>query len=799
MSSPENNEHLPPWLRNVPLPPRPAEAAPPAPEAPPLAGPGEARLPPWLSDLASDQPSVAPEPEGQAALPAWLAEMGEPKPRADDQNVAPLPAWLAEAAGPEPEARETPASPAWLHDPEREPSATPLPAPSEAAPAAPTDLALEATALPAWLREIPSEEIQQPMEAADSGAESGPGGTPDWLTAAAQDEEDAAPAWLRGLTSEPEGDVLPQAEPDAPEWLRDLSAATGGTGPEPPPTPPAGEAPPWLADTPAEAEAATGEIPAGPADELPDWLRGEPATAAPPGEPADLPDWLRGEPAAASSGAAADLPDWLKLPGDAAPAGDLPPWLRDEAGAPVPTGGAPGDAGLPEWLRGASVVPESVTPAQEAPAAPAEPAPAAPAPEVLGAAAAFATAPAGAGAPPPPADTRETKSAFLGESDLPEWLRRTEPEAAPDGGGVTTRELDWLKRLAPADDESVAAAPGVTITRLPPRTAPQRTEAQLSAVALLARLAAEPFPDEAPRPAPAPPSVWQRIGLERVLYLLLLLALVIGLAAPGLNAPLRVPPAAPSARPLFDQLAGLGARDVVLLGYDWDPRRVSELRPLEDAVLGPLIRQRVKFVIVSTLPQGALLAYDLRDRLRAAGYSEGGIDYLLLGYKPGGELALRALAQDFRGVLASDFQGEDATQSALAAGLNTGRPLTALHDLSAIIVLADEPSTVQGWMEQVHRGGLRAGNADVPPITLLLPEEVNPVVQPYTTLPGVTSLAGRQGALAYAALGAAQPRETVAFQSSLQRLGILAFVVLALLGGVVIAIADAARSRRRRA
>ena len=52
----------------------------------------------------------------------------------------------------------------------------------------------------------------------------------------------------------------------------------------------------------------------------------------------------------------------------------------------------------------------------------------------------------------------------------------------------------------------------------------------------------------------------------------------------------------------------LSANDIVLVGYEWDARRSSELRPLEEAVLGHLIERKVKLVLASTDPQ-AMLAF----------------------------------------------------------------------------------------------------------------------------------------------------------------------------------------------
>ncbi|HJZ48222.1 MAG TPA: hypothetical protein VKE41_13680, partial [Roseiflexaceae bacterium] len=386
------------------------------------------------------------------------------------------------------------------------------------------------------------------------------------------------------------------------------------------------------------------------------------------------------------------------------------------------------------------------------------------------------------------------ESEFFGGTELPAWLRPPEPEQPKEISRADARSLDWLTRLGGMDEAESLTPAAVAAPRLSPPITRSRTPAQVEALALMQQLAATPFPDAAPVPAPAQPSALRRVGMERVLYLALLIALLIGLTVPlpesfGLAAP----PSAPGAADLFGQIEKLSEHDVVLIGYEWDARRSSELRPLEDAVLGHLIQRKVKLVLVSTDPQGTLLLFDFRDQLEKAGYRKGGEDYILLGYKPGAELALRSFAQDFRGVLRSDFQGSDATISVLATGADPNKPrLTSLNDFSMVMVLADEAQDVQGWMEQVRRTARQV------PFGFLLPAETTPVVQPYLSQPGIYHLAGKQGALAYQNLrgGTGMPAELIARESAQQRLSLLVFVALLLLGAIVGGASVAARRGR---
>ncbi len=722
LSQSKRNPHLPPWLQDVPLPPRPPDVDQPAGGAPLFAG-----LPEWLRDEDEAPPSFTPD---------WLSQTAEPPhPEPDwltvpDQTLQPPtettappeaspPSWLQslrdsivlpeEEAGHEPlpfafagepeDAPQTGSSsdaevPSWLiseqpdhgsNQPPEQPADSAFPLASDAA-----GEPVESVHLPDWLRELPIDNVSQASPSPQTTS---------------QGEE--LPAWLLrdepSITASPEGS---QSAGNLPDWLRDIAAQ--------PPTAPVAPA----------AETAP------PATDLPDWLTGAMSTP-------DVPS--AEEKPVTHPSAPSDLPDWLRTPDASA-----------------------GATGLPDWLRGAEV---PVSPdAHDGRSYTAEPA-----------------APRGS-------------SDLLSGMDLPEWLR-IEPEPKPEPPPLSGRDLDWLTRLGSiAEDETIT---GVTVTtpKLPPPPAPKRTEEQVAAINLLRRLAAEPIPAAVPMPLPEPTGALQRIGLERMLSMVLLILVIVAIMVPGLVPALETPPVIPSASGIHQQIAALGANDVVLIGYEWDARRVGELRPLEQAVIGQLIRQNVKLILVSTDPQGTLLQFDLLDTLRQEGYRQQGEGYLLLGYKPGGEMALRMVGRDFQTVLRSDYRGDDATGSMLITGVDTGRPITRLNDMSLIIVLADDTPDVQGWMEQVYPQ-TQAGDRPVS-LVFLLPEEAAPIVQPYMRQPGVAALAGRRGALAYAALdqnaGSLDP--VAATSIAQQRLATLLFALVLLVGLAGVGVA-ALRGRR---
>jgi hypothetical protein len=793
-ASPEESRSagdLPDWMRDIAAQP---PASPAAPDAPMPAAPPAGDLPDWLRDIAAAPPVPPAAPVAPVAettppagdLPDWLRDIAAQPPAPPAAPVAPvaettppagdLPDWLRDIAAQPPAPPAAPVAPVaettppagdlpdWLRDIAAAPPAPP------AAPSAPVaETTPPAGDLPDWLRDIAAAPPASPAAPVAPVAETAPPASdlPDWLRDIA-----AAPPASPAAPSAPVAETAPLAG-DLPDWLRDIAAAPPASpaapvAPVAETAPPASDPPDWLRDIAAQppvppvAPSAPGAEPAPPAGDLPDWLRdiaaqppAPPAAPSAPGaEPAppagDLPDWLTGALSTPDIPSADEKP--VALPSTPS---DLPDWLQ----TPDAT---PGAAGLPDWLRGAEV--PAATDAHDGRSHTTEPA-----------------APRGS-------------SDLLSGMDLPEWLR-VEPEPKPEPPPLSGRDLDWLTRLGSiAEDETIT---GVTVAtpKLPPPPAPKRTEEQVAALNLLSRLAAEPIPAATPLPLPEPTGALQRIGLERMLSMILLILVIVAILVPGLFPALETPPAIPGASEIYRQIAALGANDVVLIGYEWDARRVGELRPLEQAVIGQLIAQDVKLILVSTDPQGTLLQFDLLDTLRGAGYRQQGEGYLLLGYKPGGEMALRMVGRDFQTVLRSDYRGDDATGSVLITGVDTGRPIARLNDLSLIIVLADDTPDVQGWMEQVYP---QAQTGDRPvSLVFLLPEEAAPIVQPYMRQSGVAALAGRRGALAYAALGqhTGSFDPVVARSIAQQRLATLLFALVLLVG---LAGAGGAALRRRR-
>ena len=218
----DENNNLPPWLRDVPLPPRPRGA-----DDPPLRPqqarrlrrpdpPSSAGLPDWLRD------SSAAEPASASDAPGWMDSPAQAPTPAQTSEQAALPDWLRDsqpAAAPSAGAEQVPS---WLSDlagtdtPAQESSPEPPPA---LLPAVPPQ---SDSSLPDWLRDTQR----------DARPPSGGEQLPSWLAESNQTPSSAdlpagkSPAWLSGLETETPDAAKPSAEPD---WLSGASDAGSPT------------------------------------------------------------------------------------------------------------------------------------------------------------------------------------------------------------------------------------------------------------------------------------------------------------------------------------------------------------------------------------------------------------------------------------------------------------------------------------------------------------------------------------------------------------------------------------------
>jgi hypothetical protein len=173
----------------------------------------------------------------------------------------------------------------------------------------------------------------------------------------------------------------------------------------------------------------------------------------------------------------------------------------------------------------------------------------------------------------------------------------------------------------------------------------------------------------------------------RIIY-----TIVFILCIPPIVSPLGFPiPIESEVQLAFDTLDAIPAGGVVLMGAEFTAASWTELGPSWIACIKHLIKKDVKFILMNYFYAESIVSFDsmiyprIESMLEEYGY-EWGVDWVNMGFLPGGESALAAFASDVR-VLGEDRYGtpiddlpiwegiDDLTDFALCLQLDPGSHL----------------------------------------------------------------------------------------------------------------------------
>jgi len=547
---------------------------------------------------------------------------------------------------------------------------------------------------------------------------------PDWLAKLQADASSASeqPATESASPAFTEDQSTSNISEDVPDWLKNLDAQTATAAPvEPTPTPsqPSEETPDWLKTFGATESAASAEpVAANTADlnmELPAWLKGE-ATE---------------EPATSSASNEVVVPDWLKKPSEP---------LEKPASTPAPSEAPTTNEGLapaemPDWL-------SALRPAEEPPA---ESAPAFTSGQEENV---FGTEPLSgndldrlfsssgsdwlSGAASASSETKEVEPPAAQEAEsispanLPSWVQAMRPVEASlattprgmvgDETLETTGPLAGLHGVLPAVPFiGPSSKPKAQSIKLQPSEEQQGHAALLDQI-----LGAESKPE--------PMATVRSMNSQRVLRLVLAILLLLVVAG-AFFAGTQIFPM-PLGRP-NETMSALASVELVqqdapvLVVVDYQPSLVGEMEAVAAPLLDHLIVLRhPELTLLSTSPTGAALAERLfTGPLHDLNY-QSGLQYVNLGYLPGGLSGVRAFATD---PTTSTLLTADSTvfNSTMAWQTQPLQGVTSLSNFAAIIVITDSIESGRTWIEQA--GPLR-GNAQ---FVIVSSAQAGPMFQPY--------------------------------------------------------------------
>lgn len=175
---------------------------------------------------------------------------------------------------------------------------------------------------------------------------------------------------------------------------------------------------------------------------------------------------------------------------------------------------------------------------------------------------------------------------------------------------------------------------------------------------------------------------WNNLD-RRWIFLAMLLAvavpLLLGFSSPG--AP------SPETRAVFDRIENLPDGSRIGIGIDYDPASEAELHPMTIAFVRHCVLKRHKMYFVTLWPTASPVVDRVVRQVIEKEFAERqmkyGVDYVLLGYHPGEQVAVPVLANDIRKSKSRDDSNQSLDSLPMTKDLRGFKELDLMVDVSA--------------------------------------------------------------------------------------------------------------------
>jgi hypothetical protein len=221
----------------------------------------------------------------------------------------------------------------------------------------------------------------------------------------------------------------------------------------------------------------------------------------------------------------------------------------------------------------------------------------------------------------------------------------------------------------------------------------------------------------------------------------------------------------------------------VLAVFDYEPARAGEIESAAVPMFDQMILLRhPRLTFISTNATGAILAERFISGPLAGHNYQSGVQYLNLGYLPGGPLGIRAFAENpmvtAPYALAQNPNLLDITLPS-AWALPPLQGVTSLSQFAALIVITDNADSARAWIEQTTpaRGAI--------PFVVISSAQAAPMIQPYYASQQINGLvSGLYGGALFEQNNAGRPGTARHYWDSYS-IGMLLGMALILIGGFV--------------
>ena len=142
---------------------------------------------------------------------------------------------------------------------------------------------------------------------------------------------------------------------------------------------------------------------------------------------------------------------------------------------------------------------------------------------------------------------------------------------------------------------------------------------------------------------------------RRIIFLIVGLSVLIPLLKPEwIDLPIRP---TPESQIVFDEINKLNAGDKMLLSFEYSPSTKPEIHPMAIAILKHLYAKNIQVYGFALWPDGNFMSTEAFSEVSDDYDKKYGVDYVNLGFKPGGEAVIKGIASDIRTLYTVDLQG----------------------------------------------------------------------------------------------------------------------------------------------
>ncbi len=177
---------------------------------------------------------------------------------------------------------------------------------------------------------------------------------------------------------------------------------------------------------------------------------------------------------------------------------------------------------------------------------------------------------------------------------------------------------------------------------------------------------------------------------RRWLYILMAVVLIVPFLA-RIKFPI-VP--SDSARAIYDAIEALPDGSVVLVSADYDPGSEAELYPMNLALFHQLGKRNLKLIITQLWPQAGPLVKDCLDKAYLPQGKVEGVDFVNLGYKPGGAVLISKCNESILAAFPEDVNGTPVSEIPVLKGIQNSK------DVDFFVILSAGTPGIREWLEQ---------------------------------------------------------------------------------------------------